>query len=127
MRQSLHIAGSVFVGGVVGTSLRFAVGEAMIGIGTSGIAPILTVNLVGALALGWFAERARHAAPWSTPVVAFIGVGILGSFTTFSALSVETAELFRAGAWVAGTVYVGVSLIGGLTSASLGRRLGMPR
>lgn len=111
----------------MGTSLRFAVGEAMVGVGTSGLAPILTVNLVGALGLGWFAERARHAAPWSTPVVAFIGVGILGSFTTFSALSVETAELFRSGAWFAGTMYVGLSLIGGFTAANLGRRLGVPR
>ncbi len=56
MRQSLQVAGAVFLGGVAGTSLRFAVGEAMVGVGVSELAPILTVNLIGALLLGWFAN-----------------------------------------------------------------------
>jgi CrcB protein len=127
MGRSFQVAAAVFLGGVAGTSLRFAVGEAMIGLGSSDLPPVLTVNLVGAFVLGWFAERARHAAPWSTPVVAFVGVGVLGSFTTFSAFSVESAALFRSGAWVAGTAYVLVSVLGGFATARMGRRLGVPR
>ncbi len=99
----------------------------MVGIGWSDLAPILAVNLIGAFVLGWFAQRARHAAPWSTSVVAFVGVGVLGSFTTFSALSVESAAMLRSGAWVAGSVYMAVSLFGGFAAARVGARLGVPR
>jgi CrcB protein len=127
MARSFQVAAAVFLGGVAGTSLRFAVGEMMVAMGSSNLAPVLTVNIVGALVLGWFAERARHSAPWSTPVVAFVGVGLLGSFTTFSAFSVESVELLRSGAWVVGAAYVIVSVVGGLAAARTGVRLGVPR
>ena len=90
-------------------------------VGWSAAAPVLVVNLLGALCLGWFAERARHAAPWTTPTVAFVGVGILGSFTTFSAFSVESIDLFRSGAWALGLGYVSISLVGGVLAARQGR------
>jgi CrcB protein len=126
MGRSLQVAAAVFLGGVAGTSLRSAIGEVMIALGSSNLAPVLTVNVVGAFVLGWFAERARHSAPWSTPFVAFVGVGLLGSFTTFSAFSVESVELFRSGAWVAGAGYVIVSVVGGFAAARTGARLGVP-
>lgn len=123
MDRPLNIALAVFLGGVVGSSFRFAVGEMLIGVGWSATMPVLVVNLLGALCLGWFAERARHAAPWSTPMVAFVGVGVLGSFTTFSAFTVETVDLFRSGAWALGFGYVTISLLGGLMAARQGRML----
>ncbi len=123
MARPLHIALVVFLGGVVGTSVRFAVGEMLVEVGWSATMPVLVVNLLGALCLGWFAERVRHAARWSTPMVAFVGVGILGSFTTFSAFTVETVDLFRSGAWILGFTYVTISLLGGLTAARHGRML----
>jgi CrcB protein len=122
MERSFRIVAAVFFGGVAGTSLRFAVGETLVALGSSDLAPIIAVNVVGAFALGWFAERVRHAAPWSTPVVAFVGVGLLGSFTTFSAFSVETIELFRSGAWAVGVAYIVFSIGGGLVAAQQGRR-----
>ncbi len=123
MERSFRIVAAVFFGGVAGTSLRFAVGQTLVALGSSDLAPIVAVNVVGAFALGWFAERARHAAPWPTPVVAFIGVGLLGSFTTFSAFSVESIELFRSGAWAIGVAYITLSMGGGLVAARQGRRL----
>ena len=123
MSRSPRIAIAVFLGGVAGTLLRFAVGEMMLLLGSSVLVPVLVVNITGALVLGWFAERARHAAPWSTPVVAFVGIGLLGSFTTFSAFSVETVDLLRSGAWLGGTLYVVVSLGGGIVAALQGRRM----
>jgi CrcB protein len=123
MSRSPRIAVAVFLGGMAGTLARFAIGEAMFLLGLSTLVPILLVNITGALILGWFAERARHAAPWSTPVVAFVGVGLLGSFTTFSAFSVETVELLRSGAWLGGTLYVVLSVVGGMAAALQGRRM----
>jgi CrcB protein len=126
MERSFRIVVAVFFGGVAGTSLRFAVGETLVALGSSDLLPIIAVNIVGAFVLGWFAARARHAAPWPTPVVAFIGVGLLGSFTTFSAFSVESIELFRSGAWAMGVAYISLSIGGGLVAAQQGRRLAAP-
>jgi CrcB protein len=123
MARSTRIAGAVFLGGAAGTLLRLLVGEMMDRSGSSPLVPLFLVNIVGALVLGWFAERARHAAPWSTPLVAFVGVGLLGSFTTFSAFSVETVELLRSGSWVAGSVYVAVTVGVGMAAALWGRRM----
>jgi CrcB protein len=123
MTRSTRIAGAVFLGGAAGTLLRLLVGEMMDRSGSSPLVPLFLVNIVGALVLGWFAERARHAAPWSTPLVAFVGVGLLGSFTTFSAFSVETVELLRSGSWVAGSVYVAVTVGVGMAAALWGRRM----
>lgn len=127
MTRSPLIAFAVFLGGVAGTLMRFAVGEAMLLVGWSTLTPILSVNIAGAFFLGWFAERARHAAPWSTPVVAFVGVGLLGSFTTFAAFSVETVELLRSGSWAAGVLYVAVSVGGGIAAGLQGRRMASSR
>ena len=121
MARPLQIAVAVFFGGVVGSALRLAIGELLVSIGWSAIAPVLVANLLGALCLGWFAERARHAAPWTTPTVAFVGVGILGSFTTFAAFSVESIDLFRSGSWALGFGYVSISLVGGVLAARQGR------
>ena len=121
MIYSLQIATAVFLGGIVGSSLRFAVGAVLTGVGWSAIAPVLVVNLLGALILGWFAERIRSAVSLTAPVVAFVGVGVLGSFTTFSAFTVESVDLFRSGTWMVGFGYVAVSLVGGLFAARQGR------
>lgn len=123
MESQLRVTIAVFLGGTAGTLFRVVVGQVVVGVGSLGLVAVLVVNLVGALALGWFAERARHAAPWSTPLVAFVGVGLLGSFTTFSAFSVESIELFQAGSWLVGILYVAGSVGGGVVAAIQGRRL----
>jgi CrcB protein len=50
-------------------------------------------------------------------------VGLLGSFTTFSAFSVESIELFRSGSWLVGILYITGSVGIGLIAAIQGRRL----
>lgn len=123
MDSQLRVILAVFLGGAAGTLSRVAVGEVLGEAGSLGLLAVLVVNVVGALALGWFAERVRHAAPWSTPTVAFVGVGLLGSFTTFSAFSVDSIELFRSGSWLVGVLYVTGSVGIGLVAAVQGRRL----
>jgi CrcB protein len=121
--SQLRVTIAVFVGGAAGTLLRVGFGQVVVGVGSFGLLAVFVVNVVGALGLGWFAERVRHAAPWSTPMVAFVGVGLLGSFTTFSAFSVESIELFRSGSWLVGLLYVTGSVGGGVIAAIQGRRL----
>ena len=52
-----------------------------------------------------------------------IGTGFIGSFTTFSAFSVETITLFTNEEYALGITYIAVSLIGGLLMSSFGLHL----
>lgn len=65
----------------------------------------VTINVIGSFAIGAFAAATMTEGRWlvSPNVQRFVMVGILGGFTTFSAFSLQTLELFRAGdLWRAG-------------------------
>ena len=81
----------------------------------------LAVNVAGALALGVIVAG-RTGPDW----LPFLGVGVLGGFTTFSALATETWELARDRPGI-GTLYVTVSIAAGLAAATLGLRWGERR
>ena len=105
---------AVLAGGGVGTLLRWLVAE-VVDVTTFPLATLL-VNLLGAYLLGRL-SRALPDAPAS--VRAFLGAGLLGSFTTFSAIVVDVVALgFRPGLLVA---YAGVTVAGGIWLARLGR------
>lgn len=119
-------AALVAFGGALGSFGRFAIGTWMARLAGTGFPwGTLTVNLAGSflagLALVWLDGRGDMAAWWR----AFVMVGVIGGFTTWSALMVEVLMLGRGTtpAW-AGT-YVLVSLIGGLLLVWAGWRLGI--
>lgn len=71
------------------------------------------VNLTGSLVLGLLAGPLL-TAPWG----ALISAGLLGGFTTFSAASLETVQLLRAGRPLAGAGY-GLGMLAVCTALSL--------
>lgn len=76
----------------------------------------LVVNLLGALALGYLLEalaRRGRETVRRRKIRLGIGTGVLGGFTTYSALALETQELLGAGlAWLA-ALYVVLTVVGG--------------
>ncbi|MFB6104085.1 MAG: fluoride efflux transporter CrcB [Halobacteriaceae archaeon] len=80
----------VGLGGSLGASLRYLVGEAVAIEGYP--LPTLTVNVLGSFALAVL----TFAGADST-VVLFVGTGACGAFTTFSSFAVETVELWDSG------------------------------
>ncbi len=85
----------------------------------------LIINTVGALALGTLVARVWPVAPgW---VRAGLGAGVLGSFTTFSALAVSIVSLSHSGQAPLALAYLGVTLVLGFGAAWLGLRLGRVR
>ncbi len=118
---------AVFVGGLIGTSLRLLIDLALahdldeFALGT------LLVNTLGAFALGLLVAALWPRVPgW---VRAGLGPGILGSFTTFSALAVSVVALGQAGDLVGAVLTVVLSLGLGILAAwaglTLGARLGL--
>jgi fluoride exporter len=80
----------------------------------------LTVNVVGSLLIGlafvWFTERSVDSPVWR----AFLMIGLLGGFTTFSSFSLETLNLLQEGAAMRaiGNVLVSVSI--GILACGIG-------
>ncbi len=70
----------------------------------------LTVNVLGSFAMGLLVESLAQV--WSPPLElrAFLTVGLLGAFTTFSAFSLEIALLLERGALVLAALYVAASV-----------------
>lgn len=111
---------AVLVGGMVGTGLRAAVSNLVAVPPSAWPTATLVVNLTGALALGYLLGRWERAGRAGATTIGFLGAGVLGSYTTFSAFALETVVLADRSALLAGG-YVTVSLAGGLTAALVGR------
>jgi CrcB protein len=74
--------------------------------------------------MGLLAGAIASRAPWAHEGMSlFLGVGFLGSFTTFSTFGLETVRLLQAGQVGLAATYVIASLVGGLAATWLGLRL----
>lgn len=128
---AIHPVLTVGIGGVIGSLARYGVGE-LLDRPTATSFPwnTLAVNLIGSFLImlffsyfDWLDERtsawlaARH----------FCVVGVIGGFTTFSALSNDMAGLIRGDAWLTAALYLVVTMIGGpligVAGYIFGRRL----
>ncbi len=113
---------AVLVGGILGTAIR---------LGTDTLLPhgaddfplgTLIINVLGSFLLGLIVARFWSAAPpWMR---AGLGTGLLGSFTTFSALMVSVVALTGTGLWLIAIAYLVLSLVLGFGAAALGLRVG---
>lgn len=119
---ALAALAAVLIGGAVGSSLRLGVDLALPHADDALPLGTLLVNVAGSFALGFLVARAWSTAPaW---LRAGLGPGLLGSFTTFSAVAVSAVQLTTLGAGLLAVAYVGASVVGGLAAAALGIRLG---
>lgn len=112
----------VAVGGAIGTALRAGITLAMGDDLGSALVPL--INVVGAFAIGiLFGWRSRMpASSRAQRVQLFFGTGVLGGFTTYSALAVEAAEPGLLW-WGIGSVVLGTGAAwGGLVLGRSGRR-----
>jgi fluoride exporter len=86
---------AIYVGGVAGALLRVGLAQAAsVGPGDWPWATF-AVNMVGALLLGWFFALFRDH-PEESLAHPFLGTGVCGTLTTFSALQLELFEMVDA-------------------------------
>lgn len=115
----------VATGGAIGATMRYLVGG-FVSTRTGAGFPwgTLAVNIVGAFLLGLLmalsADRAVVSAGWRV----FLGVGVLGGFTTFSTLSYESVRLLEQGATASAAVNMFGSGALGILAALLGMAVG---
>lgn len=118
--------GLVFIGGMLGTLARFGVTTI---VPTWGAVPVATffVNVVGAFALGCLVEALVHGGDdvgARRGVRLFVGTGVLGGFTTYSALAVDTDGLLLTAPPALGVLYAGATVLVGAAASLAGIAVG---
>lgn len=119
MKQVLLVA----LGGALGSAGRYGAG--LVAARVLGLAfpwGTLIVNVLGALAIGVLTARVDPLHPGAR---LFIGVGILGGFTTFSTFSLEAVRLLQHQPG-AGALYMAASLVLSVGACWMGLVLGRP-
>ena len=81
----------------------------------------LTVNLVGCFAIGFLVQLAEARGVFTSEYRAFVFIGILGGFTTFSSFGNETLNLARGGEMLNALTNIGLNVVIGLFAVWLGR------
>lgn len=111
MKYSLAVA----VGGALGALLRSTIGTLMNGIPLS----TFLVNIVGSFLLGFFYRyiESKDLAEWLKKMIA---TGLLGSFTTFSAYSLDLFIYVKAGEYLSASLYGFGSVVIGISAAVIG-------
>ncbi|MCS0788227.1 CrcB family protein [Cytobacillus firmus] len=109
--------------GFLGASLRYSIGIFLLH--ESAVFPFatLTVNLLGSFVLAWLMTGLFVRFSLPAHLKTALGTGFVGSFTTFSTLSVETVTLFLDGKTALAVLYVTASVFGGLWMSRLGFRV----
>jgi CrcB protein len=115
---------AVAAGGLIGAELRYALGLAFPDLPGAVPWATLLINVGGSFVLAalttiWIARP--QTAFW---LRAGLGPGLLGSFTTFSAVVFSVDQLARAGEHIAWAAYLALSVLLGLAAAGLGWRFG---
>jgi len=106
-------------GGAAGTLLRYFLINSIQTNSSQFPWGTFSVNLIGSLIIGFFAGLwvgQSISEEWRI----FVFVGLLGGFTTFSSLALETFFLLRSGQYLIATVYMVSTNIAGLLLATAG-------
>lgn len=119
---SWRILGAVVLGGAIGVALRALLVLPVAESDSWIVLPAVTlaVNIAGSFALGVVVGLWDDRRPLAR---AFVGTGVLGGFTTYSAFAVQVGEV-GALAPVTGLLLAAIAVFVGLVAAALGLRLG---
>lgn len=113
----------VILGGMIGVAIRAVI---VLPLGSAGLHPLvipavtLAINLLGSMLLGvivgWLADRHPIGR-------LFLGTGVMGGFTTYSAFAVQ-ALTTSAALPLVGIVLIALSVFGGVFLAVVGLAIG---
>ena len=107
----------VMIGGAIGAGARHLAGRAMLAaLGPDFPYGTMTINILGGLLMGLLAGALARIGAQGEAWRLFLGVGILGGFTTFSSFSLDTVVLVERGEPAAAALYVAISVAGSIAA-----------
>ena len=104
----------IMLGGALGTAARYGVSVWMAErVGEAFPWGTLLVNVLGSFIIGLFGGLTSSDGIWIVPTWAraFVMIGMLGGFTTFSSFSLQTIQLIQDGQYLPAGAYVLSSLL----------------
>lgn len=118
------LLGMVMAGGALGAGARHLLGGWLLrALGTGLPWGTLAVNLLGSFAAGFVAVWLQGRGESALALRAFLVVGLMGGFTTYSALMLECLLYAREGRPAQVLGYLGLTLVAGLALVWAGARL----
>ena len=113
----------VGLGGFIGSVMRYLLSGYIQGSTKSVDFPFgtLAVNVIGCFVIGFLSQLAEGRGMFTSESRAFVFVGILGGFTTFSSFGNETLNLARDSQMVNAFANIAANVIIGLFAVWLGR------
>jgi CrcB protein len=116
---------AVFVGGAVGTAIRLTIDSLIVHSDSQFPLSTLLINIVGSLVLALLVSRFwPHASDW---LKAGLGPGLVGGFTTFSAVMVSMVTLAASNEILLAIVYFALTIVFGFGAAAVGFWIGRRR
>ncbi|MBW8871556.1 MAG: CrcB family protein [Leifsonia sp.] len=112
----------VFVGGALGTAVRYVLTLSVPPV--AGV-PLITfvINVTGAFVLGWLLQSLALRGPdvgVRRDLRLFAGTGILGGYTTYSSLAVDTDGLIAAQSVGVSMLYASATIVVGALASLAG-------
>jgi len=106
----------VALGGAIGASGRYVLGHALLKLMGPGYPwGTLVVNVLGGLLMGllvgWLAFKGSALVDGAANLRLFLGVGVLGGFTTFSAFSLDAMRMIETKAYGLAAGYISASVV----------------
>ena len=103
---------AIAAGGALGAVARHQVSANVMRLTGAGFPwGTVAVNVVGSFLMGVLIELMAQRLNVGMELRAFLTVGFLGAFTTFSTFSLDFATLFERGAGMAALGYAGISVV----------------
>jgi CrcB protein len=110
--MQLGILLAVALGGALGSLLRYFVAGAVQSATWPGFPwGIFVVNITGGFAMGLIVELSALKLNLTPEVRAFLTIGILGGYTTFSTFSLDSALLIERGNYSGAALYIAGSAL----------------
>jgi len=113
----------IMLGGAIGSALRFLIASSIDrAAGMTFPWGTILVNILGSFVIGLFIGLTGPEGPLSVSanMRAFVAIGILGGFTTFSSFSLQTMQLFHQGIYWQAASNVLISVMCCLLATGLG-------
>ncbi len=113
----------VATGGAVGAVLRYLLTIISKNLFVSSIYGTISVNIIGSFLIGYFITSNFGNNLSQNFIKFFLIIGLLGSFTTFSAFSYEVLDLINSKKYISSFTYIFISILICIISAYLGTLL----
>lgn len=101
----------VMSGGAIGAGLRYGLSRAVPFAGAGWPWATFVANVLGGFAMGILAAWILRGDNSAEVLRLFVGVGVLGGFTTFSAFSLEIVRMLERGQMVLAAGYAAASVL----------------